>query len=71
MSKSLKIEIDVSMYELVEELKSLQAIDDVVNKVNNVLKIKEKKQIIVHSLRLVRMPFLFFGRKKKKFHQPF
>ena len=42
MGKSLKIEIDVFAYESVEELKSCQAIDDLLNKVKSVLKRKEK-----------------------------
>ena len=42
MSKSLKIEIDVSVYESVIELKGFRAIDDLVNKVNLVLRREEK-----------------------------
>lgn len=43
MSKSLKIELDVFMYESIDELKSSKAIDDLVDKVNVILKTKEKK----------------------------
>ena len=37
MSKSLKLEIDVSMCESIDALKDLRVIDNIVNEVNNIL----------------------------------
>lgn len=42
MSKALKIEIDVSMYESIAELKSSGTVADIVSKINHILKKKDK-----------------------------
>ena len=52
MSKSWKVELDVHMYESISELKSSNAINDLVNKVNVFLKTKDKttsRNIIVKA----------------------
>lgn len=70
MNKSLKIEIDVSMYESIAEMKMLPAIDDVVNRVNLDLKRKEKtvnRNVIVKACKNA----VSLLSSKKKFHQLF
>jgi len=68
MSKSWKVELDVHMYESISELKSSNAINDLVNKVNVFLKTKDKttsRNIIVKACKNA---VSLLSSKKKKLH---
>ena len=67
MKKTLKIDIDVSMYESIEILKNFQVKQQILSEVNNILKKKGQKSSAVSIEKAIRNAVsLLLSRKKEK-----